>query len=58
MDQPTQSHKRVNETFLRPMERKALDWLAARMPAWVTPDHLTALGMFACIPDRREPGDD
>ena len=49
MDQPTQSHKRVNETLLRPMERKALDWLAARMPAWVTPDHLTALGMFACI---------
>ena len=49
MDQPTQNPKRVNETLLRPLERKALDWLAARMPPWVTPDHLTALGMFASI---------
>jgi archaetidylinositol phosphate synthase len=49
MDQPTQSQKRVNETFLRPLERRALNWLSERMPAWVTPDHLTAVGMFASI---------
>ena len=33
--------------MLAPAERAALRWLAARMPAWVTPDHLTALGLAA-----------
>lgn len=27
------------------LERRALLWLAARMPSWVAPDHLTALGV-------------
>jgi len=49
MDQATQSHQRVNETFLRPVEKRVLNWLAEHMPPWVTPDHLTALGMFASI---------
>ncbi len=31
------------------VEKRALLWLAARMPAWVTPDHLTALGLFAML---------
>jgi len=30
-------------------EKKALLWLAARTPAWVTPDHLTALGLLAML---------
>jgi len=34
---------------LGPLERPALLWLAARMPAWVTPDMLTGLGLFASI---------
>ncbi len=49
MEQSSQTHQRVNETFLRPIEKKALDWLAAHMPARINPDHLTALGMFASI---------
>ncbi|HEV8438093.1 MAG TPA: CDP-alcohol phosphatidyltransferase family protein [Methylomirabilota bacterium] len=28
-------------------EKRLLVWLGARMPAWVTPDHLTALGLAA-----------
>ena len=40
------SHRRVLDTFTGPLERPVLRWLAARMPAWVTPDHLTAVGVF------------
>src|SRR3712207_7227086 len=38
------------KTFLlaRPEER-ALQWLAARLPARVLPDHLTALGVVAAL---------
>jgi len=35
---------RLNEGLIQPLERPLLGWLAARMPAWVTPDLLTALG--------------
>ena len=40
------SHRRVLDTFTGPIERPVLRWLAARMPAWVTPDHLTAIGVI------------
>jgi phosphatidylglycerophosphate synthase len=43
------SHHRVLETFTGPVERPILHWLAARMPAWVTPDHLTAIGVLGGI---------
>jgi archaetidylinositol phosphate synthase len=38
------------KTFLlaRP-EGRVLEWIACRLPAWVTPDHLTALGVLAAI---------
>ncbi len=31
------------------MEKRLLAWLAERLPAWVCPDHLTALGLAAMI---------
>jgi archaetidylinositol phosphate synthase len=40
------SHQRVLDTITGPWERPALRWLAAHMPAWVTPDHLTAIGVL------------
>ena len=40
------SHERVNDILLGPLERPALAWLAARMPAWVNPDILTGIGIF------------
>ncbi|MEJ5314948.1 MULTISPECIES: CDP-alcohol phosphatidyltransferase family protein [Anaerolinea] len=49
MENHIKNHVRVNETILRPLEKKALEWLAAHMPAWVNPDHLTALGIFASL---------
>jgi archaetidylinositol phosphate synthase len=30
-------------------EGRVLEWLARRLPAWVMPDHLTALGVLAAI---------
>lgn len=43
------SHQRVNDILLGPLERPALKWLAARTPAWVTPDMLTGFGFLASI---------
>jgi archaetidylinositol phosphate synthase len=38
------------KTFLlaRP-EARVLEWIARRLPAWVMPDHLTALGVLAAV---------
>ena len=37
--------KRVNDIFFGPLERPALQWLCAHMPAWVNPDMLTIIGV-------------
>ena len=37
--------KRVQRTFFSRRERMVLNWLCARMPAWVMPDHLTLVGI-------------
>lgn len=45
----TRPHKRVNDILLGPLERPALQWLAAHMPNWVTPDTLTVIGIMGAI---------
>lgn len=42
-------HKRVNDILLGPLERPALQWLAAHMPDWVTPDTLTGIGIIGAV---------
>jgi len=42
-------HDRVNDILLGPLERPALQWFAAHMPAWVTPDILTLIGVFGSL---------
>jgi phosphatidylglycerophosphate synthase len=42
-------HERVNDILLGPLERPALQWLASKMPKWVTPDVLTFIGFLAAI---------
>lgn len=44
MDTSKTADVRVNETFLAPLERTALQWLCKQMPVWMTPDILTAIG--------------
>jgi archaetidylinositol phosphate synthase len=40
-------HQRVNDILLGPLERPALKWLATNMPAWVSPDLCTLIGVLA-----------
>jgi phosphatidylglycerophosphate synthase len=42
-------HQRVNDILLGPLERPALKWLAVHMPAWVTPDLCTLVGIFSAF---------
>lgn len=42
-------HVRVNNIILGPLERPALQWLAAHMPVWVTPDICTATGVLGAL---------
>ncbi len=42
-------HTRVNDIFLGPLERPALQWLSAHMPAWVTPDMMTVTGIIGAL---------
>ena len=42
-------HTRVNDIILGPLERPALQWLAAHMPAWITPDICTAIGVVGAL---------
>ena len=44
-----EKHKRVNDIFLGPLERPALQWLSAHMPAWITPDICTAIGVLGAL---------
>jgi len=42
-----QEAARELDSFTAGREKQVLGWLAARLPAWVKPDHLTALGLLA-----------
>jgi archaetidylinositol phosphate synthase len=41
--------RRFNQALTAGLEKRALQWMAARMPRWVTSDRLTALGLVAQI---------
>ena len=41
--------KREQYGFLTKLEKKALYWMAKKIPPWINPDHLTALGFIAMI---------
>jgi archaetidylinositol phosphate synthase len=40
---------RLNASVLGSLERPALAWMAARMPPWILPDHLTAFGVAGAL---------
>lgn len=40
---------RVHHSWLAARERDVLVWLAARLPAWITPDHLTLFGLAGAL---------
>jgi archaetidylinositol phosphate synthase len=44
-----EKHERVHEMLLGPFERPALQWFCQRLPAWMTPDVLTIIGILGSI---------
>jgi archaetidylinositol phosphate synthase len=40
---------RDKQFLLAKAEGRALEWIAQRLPAWVMPDHMTALGVLAAL---------
>ena len=40
---------RIQQNLLAVSERRLLNWLCARLPAWLKPDHLTALGFAGAL---------
>jgi phosphatidylglycerophosphate synthase len=42
-------HQRINDILLGPLERPALQWLAAHQPSWATPDLMTGVGVFGTL---------
>lgn len=41
--------ERIQENFLAKHERRLLNWLCPRVPAWMTPDMLTAIGFLGAM---------
>src|SRR5512140_3191413 len=39
--------KRIHQSLLAGVEKKALIWMAQRAPRWLNSDHLTLLGLLA-----------
>ena len=48
-EQTFRDAERKQQSFLAKAEKKALVWLAHRIPAWVNSDHLTLLGFAAML---------
>lgn len=44
-----QEAERAQVSFLAPLEKRCLIWLAQRTPRWINPDHLTALGLAGML---------
>ncbi len=42
-------HTRINDIFFGPLERPALQWLAAHLPAWASPDLMTFIGILGAL---------
>jgi len=40
---------RAQLSFLAPVEKRCLVWMARHTPAWINPDHLSALGLAAML---------
>ena len=41
------SARRINQSLTASLEKQALEWMAARLPSFISPDHLTILGFTA-----------
>jgi archaetidylinositol phosphate synthase len=44
-----EKHSRLNTGVLADLEKRTLIWMAERLPRWVTPDHLSAVGVSGMV---------
>ncbi|MBR5700308.1 MAG: CDP-alcohol phosphatidyltransferase family protein [Bacteroidales bacterium] len=44
-----QQSRRIQTSILNGLERKALEWMARRLPRWVSSDLMTAIGMIGAV---------
>jgi len=49
MEEKKTKHVRINDIFLGPLERPALQYLCKIAPAWATPDTMTIIGVFGAV---------
>ncbi|MEJ2757743.1 MAG: CDP-alcohol phosphatidyltransferase family protein [Anaerolineales bacterium] len=49
MTNKVKDHTRINDIFLGPLERPALQFFCRIMPAWVNPDILTVIGILGAV---------
>ena len=45
----TVGHVRENGSILAAVERRALIWMARRLPSWINADHLTGVGLLGMV---------
>ncbi|MGD2027469.1 MAG: CDP-alcohol phosphatidyltransferase family protein [Anaerolineales bacterium] len=49
MEKNVKDHVRVNDIFLGPLERPALQYFCKIAPQWATPDTMTGIGIFGAV---------
>jgi len=49
MNKKTEQSQRIQKSFLNAAEKKALVWMAERLPRWVTSDMMTAVGSIGAF---------
>ncbi len=49
MTEKKTKHVRINDIFLGPIERPALQYFCKIAPAWATPDTMTLIGIFGAL---------
>jgi phosphatidylglycerophosphate synthase len=49
MKEKNTDHVRINDIFLGPLERPALQYFCKIAPSWATPDTMTLIGIFGSI---------
>ena len=45
----TAGHVREHGSILAQVEKRALIWMAERLPSWINADHLTILGLLGMV---------
>lgn len=48
-ERPAEKSERTTKALLATAEKRVLVWIAARLPEWILPDHLSLLALFGAV---------